>query len=106
MTCVDHVTLRRVKNTYTDHVIRLSMCDPSGMPESLPRYVVMKQMQWSINLPVYIYMVEHIPGNENAWADMLSTCASHEFGSIGESELSCNSLILPLISPSMREDLE
>lgn len=39
------------------------------------RHTASKLMRWDIKLSAFFYVVEHLPGERNVWADMLDRCA-------------------------------
>ena len=72
MTRFDYITMGRTVHIFTDHINLLSMYDPAGTGQNLPRYAVNKLMRWAIKLTAFKYVIEHIPGEQNYWADLLS----------------------------------
>lgn len=106
MTRFDYITLGRQVHIFTDHANLIIMYDPTGVSNSLPRYAVNKLMRWAIKLSAFNYMIEHIPGESNDWADMLSRWANHERTEIQASRVRLQSLMLAPISPSLSESYE
>lgn len=106
MTRMDYLTLGRLVHIFTDHHNLLTMYDPSGAGTSLPQYAINKLMRWAIRMSSFNYVIEHIPGDDNVWADMLSRWANHEFGGLDASKISAKSALLAPISPSLDEAFE
>ena len=91
---------------FTDHVNLLTMYDPHGTSESMPRYAVNKLMRWAIRLSAFNYIIEHIPGELNFWADMLSRWANREHTKVQATKIRVQTIMLEPISPSLFEQCE
>lgn len=57
---------------YTDHRNLLYIFKPKEINPSTPQYVVSKVQRWALYLSQYQYTIEHVPGEQNEMADMIS----------------------------------
>ncbi len=49
--------------------------DPYGRNPGIARHTASKLMRWAIKLSAFRYVIEHVPGERNVWADMLTRWA-------------------------------
>lgn len=63
---------------FTDHKNILYMLSPSRFDTNVARHIVHKTQRWALRLAEFSYTVEHIPGESNLWADMLTRWASQD----------------------------
>lgn len=61
---------------FTDHKNILFMLSPTRFKANVARHVVHKTQRWALRLAEFNFTVNHIPGESNVWADMLSRWAS------------------------------
>lgn len=52
------------------------MLSPSRFDTNTARHIVHKTQRWAIRLAEFNYSIEHIPGESNLWADMLTRWAA------------------------------
>lgn len=64
---------------FTDHKNILYMLSPTRSQANMVRHIVHKVQRWAIRLSEFNYTVEHIPGKNNVWADMLTRWAAPNF---------------------------
>ena len=57
---------------FTDHKNLLFMLNPSRFNSNVARHVVHKVQRWALRLAEFNFNIEHIPGESNLWADMLT----------------------------------
>ena len=72
---IDYLVMGREVSIYTDHANLVHMYDPLGRNPGMPRHTASKLMRWAIKLSAFRYVVEHLPGDRNVWADMLTRWA-------------------------------
>ena len=68
------VTILNIVN-FTDHANLVYLYDPYGHNSGIARHTASKLMRWAIKLSAFRYVVEHLPGELNVWADMLTRWA-------------------------------
>ncbi|POM61080.1 putative retroelement, partial [Phytophthora palmivora] len=57
---------------FTDHRNLVYIFDPYATDTGMQRYQADKLQRWAMTLTAYRYVVEHVKGDENVWADILS----------------------------------
>ena len=62
----------RVTHIFTDHRNLLFVFCPSAVEPALGRHVFSKVQRWALYLSKFDYVIEHIPGVENVFADILT----------------------------------
>lgn len=105
MAKLDYITTGRLVHIFTDHVNLLSMYEPNGISDSIPRYAVNKLMHWEISMSAFNYIVGHIPGELNHWADMLSRWANSDYANIDATRMNVQPIMLVPISQSLSDEL-
>eukprot|EP00177_Eucheuma_denticulatum_P003008 GFKZ01005409.1.p1 GENE.GFKZ01005409.1~~GFKZ01005409.1.p1 ORF type:complete len:229 (+),score=13.11 GFKZ01005409.1:491-1177(+) len=63
----------------TDHKNILYMMSPHRFDTNVARHVAHKTQRWAVRLCDFKYTIEHITGESNTWADMLTRWASVPF---------------------------
>ena len=106
MTKLDYLTMGLLVHISTDHANLLQLYDPEGSRYHIPRYAMNKMMRWATKLSALNYVIEHIPGDENVWADMLSRWGNHQSTGIQAIRVKMGSLVLAPVSPSLNEDYD
>ena len=61
---------------FTDHKNLLFMLNPSRFNSNVARHVVHKVQRWALRLAEFNFTIEHIPGEANLWADILTRWAA------------------------------
>lgn len=61
---------------FTDHKNILYMLAPSLFQTNVAGHIVHKVQHWALRLSEFKFTVEHIPGEDNVWADMLTRWAA------------------------------
>ena len=70
---VEHLLQRsRGFRILTDHRNLLYIFDPKGRPANTTRATIGRLERWAMELSAFDYVVEHIAGPDNDWADMMS----------------------------------
>ena len=72
---LDYLVLGREVNIFTDHANLVYLYDPHGQNPGMARHTASKLMHWAIKLSAFCYVVEHLPGEQNVWADLLTRWA-------------------------------
>lgn len=57
---------------FTDHKNIMYMLSPTRFQANVARHIVHKVQRWAFRLSESNFTVEHIPGENNVWADMLT----------------------------------
>ena len=60
---------------YTDHRNLKYIFNPSGVVSQVPKPQADRLERWAVFLRAFDYIIEHVPGEANVWADMLSRWA-------------------------------
>jgi hypothetical protein len=61
---------------FTDHRNLRYIFNPESVMATVRKYTADKLQRWSLLLMGYQYQINHIPGGDNAWADLLSRWGS------------------------------
>ncbi len=81
---------------FTDHKNILYMFNPTHQQPNVARHVVHKVQRWAIRLSEFDFVVEHIPGEDNTWADMLTRWAPPGYNRFPASKISA--MRVPLLT--------
>jgi hypothetical protein len=57
---------------YTDHRNLVYIFSPHAVDSAVSRYQADKLQRWSLSLTAFQYVIEHVPGEDNVWGDLLS----------------------------------
>lgn len=69
---LDYIICGRTVSIFTDHANLVYLFDPYGRNPGIARHTASKLMRWALKLSVFRYVIEHVPGERNVWADMLT----------------------------------
>lgn len=72
---MDYLISGHIVTIFTDHANLVYLFDPYGRNPGVSRHTASKLMRWAIKLSAFRYVIEHLPGEENVWADMLTRWA-------------------------------
>lgn len=72
MTNLDYLVTGRTVAIFTDHANLVYLFDPYGQSFGMSKHTASKLMRWALTLRGFRYVVEHLAGKRNVWADMLS----------------------------------
>ncbi len=72
---LDNITVPREVLLYTDHANLVYILDPLGNNPAILRRTAAKLMRWALKLSGYRYVIEHLPGDRNVWAYLLTRWA-------------------------------
>ncbi|KAH9185665.1 hypothetical protein AeNC1_012358 [Aphanomyces euteiches] len=61
---------------YTDHRNLTFLYDPSAFSKDLTKYTAEKVQRWGLIMMSFTYTIQHINGESNVWADLLSRWGS------------------------------
>ncbi len=104
---VDYLVMGREVSIYTDHANLVQLYDPYGKHPGIPRHTASKLMRWAIKLSAFRYVVEHLPGERNVWADMLTRWAVCPNSSINVKKVGrLKSLMMSPINPGLDPELD
>ena len=86
---------------FTDHRNLIFIFNPESSSVPLKRHSIDKIHRWSLRLSSLNYLIEHIPGHLNIWADMLTRWAAPRCTDIAVVRLTKLpvGIVQPLISP-------
>lgn len=104
---VDYLVLGREVSIYTDHANLVQLYDPYGHNPGIPRHTASKLMRWAIKLSAFRYVIEHLSGDQNVWADMLTRWAvqpSTRINSIRVGRI--KSLMMAPVNPGVDAELD
>lgn len=104
----DYLNSGRTITIFTDHANLVYIYDPYGRKPGIPLHTESKFMRWSLNLSAFCYVVEHMPEEQNAWADVLTRWAVRPSASISniKAALSVKSLMAASIAPTTDNTLD
>jgi hypothetical protein len=70
---LEYLLLReRGFHLYTDHRNLQYIFNPTSVNGTVAKYQADKLQRWSMVLQMFRYKIEHVPGEDNVWGDMLS----------------------------------
>ena len=101
---LDYLVMGRRVAIFTDHANLVYLFDPHGQNPGIPRHTASKLMQWALKLSAFRYVIEHLAGERNVWADMFSRWAVQLNRKL--SALKLNSLLVAPITPSIDSRLD
>ncbi|KAL4087092.1 hypothetical protein PRIC1_012992 [Phytophthora ramorum] len=64
---LEYLLLPKGFRLYTDHRNLVYIFNPYGVDSTMARYQTDKLQRWSISLMAFRYVIEHMPGDQNAW---------------------------------------
>ena len=104
---VDYLVMGREVSIYTDHANLVQLYDPYGKHPGIPRHTASKLMRWAIKLSAFRYVIEHLPGERNVWADMLTRWSVYPKSSISSKKIRrAKSLMMCPVSPATDPKLD
>lgn len=99
---LDYIICGRTVSIYTDHANLVYLFDPYGRNPCIARHTASKLMRWALKLSAFRYVIEHVTGERNVWADMLTRWAVSPKHKVNAKQLpSIKSLIVAPISPGL-----
>ena len=101
---LDYLVAGKTVFIYTDHANLVYMYDPYGRNPGIPHYTASKLMRWALKLSGFHYVVEHIAGERNVWADMLTRWAVQPRNKV--SVLSLKSVMYAPINSGLDPELD
>lgn len=72
MSKLDYLVTGRKLTIFTDHYNLVYLFDPYGQNPGIARNTASKLMRWALKLNTFRYVIEHMAGERNAWADTFS----------------------------------
>ena len=98
---LDYLITGLTVSIFTDHANLVYLYDPYGRNPGIARHTASKLMRWAIKLSAFRYVVEHLPGEENVWADMLTRWAVNPKSHVSAKRLgNIKTLMYAPINPS------
>lgn len=89
-------------HVFTDHRNLLFVFSPTSFEPAVGRHVISKVQRWAIFLSQFNYVIEHIDGERNVFADILTRWArGYRNNSVYTSQV--NSLVLEQLIPAASE---
>jgi len=104
MTKLEYLIAGKEVSLFTDHANLIYIFDPVGQNPGIARHTANKLMRWALKLSGYRYVIEHLAGERNVWADILTRWAVKPNTRVNTVKLS--KLMLAPISPSLSQDLD
>jgi RNase H-like domain found in reverse transcriptase/Reverse transcriptase (RNA-dependent DNA polymerase)/Integrase zinc binding domain/Integrase core domain/Aspartyl protease len=72
---LDYILAGKMTELHTDHRNLIYIFDPLGSNPSVSRHVASKLMRWAYKMCAFRYVINHVPGDQNLWADLLTRWA-------------------------------
>ena len=104
MSKLDYLVTGRTVAIFTDRANLVYLFDPYGKNPGMARHKASKLIRWALKLSGFRYVIEHLAGERNVWADMLSRWAVRANRKI--CAIRVMSLLLAPITPSLDEILD
>ena len=82
---------------YGDHKNLMYIMDPSYRPSSLKIFTEEKLQRWALKLFAFNFVIEHITGDDNVWADLLTRWGSSHARRLGSA---ISNEVLPSVDPA------
>ena len=99
MTRLEYLTASQEVSLFTDHENPVYRFDPHGQKTSKSRHMANKLMRWALKLSGFRYFIEHVSGESNFWADILTLWAVKPRYKVKSNKLA--SLMFAPINPSL-----
>lgn len=104
---LDYMVSGREVSIYTDHANLVYLFDPQGNNPGIPRHTASKLMRWALKISSFRNVIQHLAGNQNVWADMLTRWAAKPRNEVKAKRVpGIKSLLIAPVSPAMDEMLE
>lgn len=104
MSRLDYFTAAGEVSLYTDHANLVYIFDPVGHNPGICKHTASKLLRWALKLSGYRYVIEHIEGERNVWADMLTRWAVKPRDRVKVSKL--GRLMYAPITPSSQDQYD
>ncbi|GMG14688.1 unnamed protein product [Phytophthora fragariaefolia] len=91
---------------FTDHRNLVYMFNPGASDSSMQRYQADKLQRWAMAMTSYRYVIEHIRGEDNVWADMLSRWGNAHAQRQDSTPRVQQIVVVPPLSPLEDEEFE
>ena len=101
---LDYLAMVRRVTIFTEHANVVYLFDPHGQNPGIPRHTASKLMRWALKLSAFSYVIEHLAGERNVWADMISREAFQPNSKLPAFKL--RSLLVAPITPSLDSRLD
>ena len=94
-------------NIFTDHANLVYLYDPYGRNPGISKQTPSELIRWAIKLSAFRYVVIHLPGDPNVWADMLTRWAVNPVRRINSSNNPrAKALMVAPINPGVDSQLD
>lgn len=88
---------------FTDYANLVYIYDAVGQNPGIPRHTMSKLMRWAIKLTKFRFVIEHLGGSQNVWADMLTRWAARTCQEISPRGQKVATLMMAPITPLLSE---
>ena len=104
MSKLKHLTASHEVLPFTDHANLVYIFDPRRQNPGISRQTANKLMRWALKLSGFRYVIEHIAGDKNVWADMLTRWAVKPRTKVSSGKIS--RLMLAPVKPSLNKEYD
>ena len=104
MSKLEHITASQEVLLFTDHVNLVYRFDSHGKNPGISRRTYNKRIRWALKMIVFRYVIEHIAGDKNVWADMLTRWAVKLRTKVSSRKIS--RLMLAPVNPSLNKEYD
>ena len=107
MTRLEIITAACTTSIYTDHANLVYIFDPLGMNPGIAKYTASKLTRWALKLNEFTFIIKHISGDQNVWADILTRWAFQRRNNISavKTEKRIKSVLLAPVNTLHHPDL-
>lgn len=104
---LDYLISGHVVSIFTDHANLVYLYDPIGRNPGIPRHTASKLTRWALKLSEFRYIIDHVEGDRNVWADMLTRWAVRANQSVQpKNSMNLKSLMLAPVNPGINPKLD
>lgn len=101
---LDYFTAAGEVSLFTDHANLFYIFDPYGRNPGISRHTANNLMRWALKLSAYRYVIQHLPGERNFWADILTRWAVRPRNNVQSSKIS--RLLYSPMTPEKKEKFD
>lgn len=104
---LDYLVSGRKISIFTDHENLVYLYDPYGRNPGIARHTEKKLIPWAVNLCTFRYIIEHMKGHSNVWADIMKRWVVQNPSTIATKKTpSIKALMKATISSGLVEELD
>ena len=104
MSKLEHLTASHEVLIFSYHANLVCIFDPHGQNPGIRLHTANNLMRWALKLSGFRHVIEHIAGDNNVWADMLTRWAVKPRAKVLSGKIS--RLMLAPINPSMNKEYD